>query len=98
MATSDLREVTAEQAVDMLITIRGLRTRACELRTGDKVVYYDERADHGVGAYVITTIESSTGIYYPNGRPSPHEWRITTADGDAWHCSPENTRCVRVAS
>jgi hypothetical protein len=94
MATLDLREVTAEQAVDMLITIAGLRTEACQLRTGDKVVYYDERAD----TYVTTTIESSTGSYYPGRRPSANEWRIRTASGDSWTCSPHNVRCVRVAS
>ena len=77
----DLREVTAEDAIDAMMTVEGLRVQAASLRSGDRVVYHEN------GVYTVATVESVTGRL----------WVTVVTDVDTWSCSAENRRCLRVS-
>ena len=87
----DLREVTAEDAIDAMLTVESLRVPAGSLHTGDRVVY------HLNDVYNVATIESVVGSWLP-GHPRGMDVTITTDIGHTWSCSHKNRMCLRVSA
>lgn len=83
----DLRNMTADQAIDAMITVADLSVAAKDLRPGDAIVYY--RA----GVYHSTEVESVTPA-----RNFHDGLTITTTSGDSWSCAKANRGQLRVSA
>jgi hypothetical protein len=82
----DLREVTAEQAIDALLTLEGLATRAADLCQGDRIIYRQNGVIFDDEVEAVSPGQTDRWV------------RITMQSGMSWQCSPDNKGQYRVTT